>query len=108
MSHIWCHSICSRKQEEEPSTHHISLSPVRAFATASGVVTYATKDLSHETCVCCCCVLQLFSTYDCGTEKRVFGVSLAQLVDALSVFASAAKADLHIHYPGPDGELQLE
>lgn len=51
---------------------------------------------------------ELFSTYDCGTEKRVFGVSLAQLVDALSVFASAAKADLHIHYPGPDGELQLE
>lgn len=53
-------------------------------------------------------MLQLFSTYDCGTEKRVFGLSLAQLVDALSVFASAAKADLHIHYPGPDGELQLE
>lgn len=59
------------------------------------------------TASCCCCV-QLFSTYDCGSEKRVFGLSLAQLVDALSVFASAAKADLHIHYPGPDGELQLE
>lgn len=53
-------------------------------------------------------LLQLFSAYECGTEKRVFGVSLAQLVDALSVFSSAAKADLHILYPGPDGELQLE
>jgi hypothetical protein len=51
---------------------------------------------------------QVFSSYECGGGKRVFGITLLQLVDTLSVFASAAKADLHIHYPGPDGELQLE
>jgi hypothetical protein len=73
--------------------------------------------LSHPPLPLRCCTaqpaaeraLQLFSTYEAGTEKRVFGLSLAQLVDTLSVFASAAaKAELHIHYPGPDGELQLE
>jgi hypothetical protein len=47
--------------------------------------------------------------FNCGADKCVFGVSLQQLVDTLSVFASAAaRAELHLHYPGADGELQLE
>jgi hypothetical protein len=53
--------------------------------------------------------LQLFRSYECGAPKRVFGVAFLQLVDALSVFASASSsAPLQLHYPGPDGELQLE
>ncbi|KAF6260189.1 hypothetical protein COO60DRAFT_1700427 [Scenedesmus sp. NREL 46B-D3] len=52
---------------------------------------------------------ELFSSYECGAPKRVFGVAFLQLVDTLSVFASASSsAPLQLHYPGPDGELQLE
>ncbi|WIA42473.1 hypothetical protein OEZ86_008467 [Tetradesmus obliquus] len=52
---------------------------------------------------------ELFSSYECGPPRRVFGVAMLQLVDALAVFASASSAaPLQLHYPGPDGELQLE
>jgi hypothetical protein len=62
---------------------------------------------------CCTCAavlcLQLFSCYECGAPKLVFGVAFLQLVDTLSVFASASSsAPMQLHYPGPDGELQLE
>lgn len=66
--------------------------------------------LPHNLCCLCFCTRaqQLFVSYECGPEKRVFGVNYAQLVDTLSVFESASHAPLNIHYPGPDGELQLE
>lgn len=54
------------------------------------------------------CLPQLFSTYDSPAAREAFGVNLAQLVDTLSVFASSSDAPLHMRYPGPNGELQLE
>lgn len=52
--------------------------------------------------------MQLFSTYECPSASETFGVNFSQLVDTLNVFASGSDEQLHLRYPGPNGELQLE